>query len=258
MQRLFTFIIIIFVCFGCYQNKNKLSFISINIDNNNFLKKDSVFNSIKTLRPDIIEINDLFFNNFSESQNFDEDYINLSKQENITSNQANSLLFANKDLIELLVSSKQIIYHDTLEYNLNIISWYKLRYIKSGYIFYVFILDSQLSLDTKQIKLISYRLLTKINEVTAGAPVIILNKNYKTLIINDLITNEWIDNYGFKAVNNENCIRFYVNDFFKVIKITQDSIHPSSFCNIHIKFSMNTGSVKRNKLGDQLNELLVK
>ncbi|MCW3785163.1 hypothetical protein [Plebeiibacterium sediminum] len=260
MQRLLTLILIL-ICFGCYQNNNKLSFVSLNFANKIQHNTDSISKYISGLSSDLIEIKTAITDSIVLNRVLNEDYNIISSNTENESTKTNSVLYANKQLIELLSSSTLLIKHDILMSELNIISWYKLKYLKSGYIFYVFKIDTQDTLNDKQIKLISYHLLKKVDEISAGAPVIILSNNISNCLeMSNILTNEWIDNYNFKAIKSmtNSCIKFYVNDFFKVINLNKDTVNTLSLCNIQIKFSLNTNNVERNMVGDQLNDLLIK
>ena len=260
MYRLFAFILLL-VCFGCYQNTNKLSFVSLNLAEETLQNTDSVNKFLSNLDTDLIEIKTTFNDSIQLKQTLKEDYIIISNYYVSQPSQTNSVLYAHKKLIELLVSSTQSIDHDLLKNHLNSISWYKLKYLKSGYIFYVFKIDTQEALENNQIKLITYHLLKKIDEISAGAPVIVLSNNVSnSYLMNDILTNKWVDYYNFNAIKSmsNSCIKFYVNDFFKVINLNKDTVNTLSICNIQIKFSLNTSNVERNMVGDRLNDLLIK
>ncbi len=260
MQRIITFILLL-ICFGCYHNTNILSFASLNLAEETLQNTDSINIFLSKLNTDLIEIKTSIHDSMEHNQSLKDDYIIISNYNKTQPSKTNSVLYANKKLIELLVSSTQSIDHDTLKNHLNSISWYKLKYLKSGYIFYVFKIDTQDALNSSQIKLITYHLLKKIDEISAGAPVIVLsNIISKSLLMSDILTNQWVDNYNFNAIKSmsNSCIKFYVNDFFKVINLNKDTVNTLSNCNIQIKFSLNTSNVERNIVGDQLNDLLIK
>ncbi len=264
MHRYFVYIIIALVSISCYQNNNKLSFISINLDNikdsDSNVDIDSLTLSLLNKNADLIElrkdnINHQFYRKISNKNYFT--LLQDSSSEEI----GNSILFVNKNLLDLLVTSQHVIKSNMLNQNQNVISWYKFKYIKSGYIFYVFTLNTQSYTDDNQTKLIAFNLLNKINEVSSGAPVIILNNEFSNKEeMNQYITNKWIDNYNFNAINNKGkcCVKFFINDFFKIKTLEKDSLDPASYCNIHVRFSLNMKAVKKNLTGNELSELIIK
>ncbi len=263
MHRFIFYIVLVLICFSCSQNANQLSFISIDLDvikeNNPDINIDSLISTVLNNKSDLIEINPCVKDQIIDINN---KYLILSENLRVpNSTNCNSLLLVNKNILELLVSSRYVIENKIFEIDSNIISWYKFKYLKSGYIFYVFTINAQLNLNNEQTKLIAFYLLDKINEVSAGAPVIILNTEISnSLRMNHFITNKWIDSYNFNAVNNNtnNCVKFFVNDFFKVRNLNSDTLTATSYCNIHVKFSLNMQKVKKNSTGNQLNELLIK
>jgi hypothetical protein len=167
----------------------------------------------------------------------------------------NSSLLLKKDKFDLLASSTHIFNDTTLLFGENILNWAKLRYRKSGHIFFVFDFRVQNNLNAEQLKWISYNLLYKINEVTAGAPVVIVGDFYdKNRVINTLITKDWKDMYSFKEVagnSNENT-RFYVNDFLKVKNTIYNTFNDTLVSNIIIRFSIRTQNISPSELGERL------
>ncbi len=264
MHRLFICILLALTCFSCFRNESKLSLLFINlnsiksIDAN--LNTDSLTNLIFKTKAEIIEIKQDSLSKRDNFKIYNDNYIVVSA-DSASPVSNNSILLVNKNLLHLSATSQHIINSSMLQQNKNIIYWYKFKYIKKGYIFYVFKLHTQVDVNSNQSKLIAFNLLNKINEVSSGAPVIILNNEFPSNnTLNQFITSKWIDHYNFNEINNQGkcCVQFFINDFFKLNSLAKDTLDPNSYCKIRVRFSLNMNNVKKNVTGNSLSDLITK
>lgn len=263
-MRLSLSVFLIFIVLSCNHNDKKLSIVALNFDcTQEGIQSDKLPVSLDFIHLTVLDFNPhlVIFQNACIGNEYRHDIelqgykiIDLSTNV-LDSTLVNSTILLKNDKFDLLASSTHLFNDTTFILGANVLNWAKLRYRNSGHIFFVFDFRIQNDLNAMQLKWVSYNLMYKINEVTAGAPVIIIGDFYdQNRVINTLITKEWRDMYSFKEVvknSNENT-RFYVNDFLKVKNTIRNTFNDTLVSNIIISFSIRTQNISPNSEGEIL------
>ncbi|WP_066630286.1 exonuclease/endonuclease/phosphatase family protein [Labilibacter marinus] len=155
----------------------------------------------------------------------------------------------------LLGSSFYIFKKEYLEKDKNIVSWFQLKNIQTGHVFYLFNLQLQRVLNNEQSEFIAYEVLRRIDNVSAGLPVILIGDFFsQNTTLRKVLINNWKGIYPLNEVNivNGEISEFLVNDFFDVITSSVNTNKDSLVNNVEFKFS--TQKIKRNKSGNTIPE----
>ncbi|MCW3806987.1 hypothetical protein [Plebeiibacterium marinum] len=262
MKQVLLFILfLIIICTGCFNTNNKISVVSFDFTNSYSQKssshRDSILNFIKILKSDIVEVRGFF--SFEHFKNvIDENEYEILCTDTIYKGSLsfNNFLLINKKVISLLTSSTQF-ENKGNSFGNKVVSWYKFKYLKTGYIFYLFKLNVGNGINPSKRQLLSYNLLKKVHDISSGAPVVIMSYfDTNNEIVSELITKQWKGHYNlFKApVKRNKELKFFTNDFFKIKSINENVTDSYLMSNISIKFSQKTKIIKKNSYGDVLPE----
>lgn len=249
--------------FSCAKSNKEVSFSSIHYDCPNIDFGNSVsgshFDSLKqfihTKKPDLIS--------FKENQYTDicKENIELEGYQFIPISIMNdsaivyySTVAIRNSSFEFLSSSNYIFKTNELEAFKNMLSWYQLKNASTGHIFYFFRLQLQDSLDKYEEETLALDVLKRIDETSAGLPVILMaNFKASNAGIRELLSKKWSDMYALKHVKiaNRNT-DFLVNDFFKNVSSLDknDKSHPNQ--RVVLRFNFNSNNISKCHNGENL------
>ncbi|TLX77120.1 hypothetical protein E9993_05405 [Labilibacter sediminis] len=158
--------------------------------------------------------------------------------------------------IEVLGRSYFIYTEDFLLEEKNIVEWFKLKSKSTGHIFYLFNIQLQDSLTPYLNKKIAYSLLKRIDNVSAGLPVIVLGDFiYENSEISKVMTGDWVNVFPLKEIKSGVSSDFLVNDFFKVIRSNRKQTNDSLVNNMVVKFLLNTQKINKSTDGGVIPEM---
>ncbi len=157
---------------------------------------------------------------------------------------------------DFLASSVISYNNDSLRYGQNLVSWYQLRNQRTGHIFYLFNLQLQKNLTLYQSRLIGFDLLRKIDEISAGVPVILIGDFYgSNAEIKRLLTDNWKNTYPLSEVKTSHQESdFLVNEFLKIKNSSSNKTNDSIINSVVIQFAINTKKISRSKSGHPIPE----
>jgi hypothetical protein len=161
-------------------------------------------------------------------------------------------LLINTKQVTLLASSIYYFQHDSLESNTNILTWIKVKNVDSGHIFFVFNIQLQGNLTIWQSNFIGFELLGRIDQITAGAPVLItgrFNNSHNVLI--QVLTENWQGLYPFYIVRNKYTgeVNFLVNKYLKVKNAVYKDYKDTLISNFVVRFIINSQKISRTNMG---------
>ncbi|WP_142532836.1 exonuclease/endonuclease/phosphatase family protein [Saccharicrinis carchari] len=156
-----------------------------------------------------------------------------------------------KKSFDFLASSYYIYRNKTLQENKNMLTWYQLKNKHSGHIFYFFRLQLQDTIPSYHSKQIAFDLLKRIDEISAGVPVILMG-DFKdsNVTVKKLLTDDWKGVYALSDVKTTNKnMEFLVNDFLKIVSFDAGAANDSLINKLVVRFSFSTGKIGKNTSG---------
>lgn len=255
------FIICIFLLFSCSLGNNKLSISALKFNyqysNKIDLHKpcfDTLQSFISFYKPDLIIFKETVFTKACifaiESKGYS--FIPV-----YTSGMDSSLfltpIIIKNAAFDVLGGSYYVYENDSLLFSKNMLEWFELKSKSSGHVFYVFNLQLQSILNMYQSEIIAYDLLQRIDQLSAGLPVLLLGDfNKENEIVKKLLTDNWLNIFPLREIRSDINSDFLVNDFFKVINSYSEESSDSLMNNLVIKFFINSQNITKSKTGKLL------
>lgn len=251
--------------FGCAKGNKGVSFSTIKFDcrytSNPIDLYQPSFDTLKLFienaKPDLISFNETEFTgeciNQIESTGYRFIPINMP---NDSTTVRFSPVAIKKSSFEFLASSYYVYKNDTLQEHTNMLSWYQLKNLESGHIFYFFSIHLQDTLNSYQSQIIAFDLLKRIDEISSGVPVILMgNFNESNASIKELLTKKWIDIYALSdAKSTSRETNFLVNDFLKIVSSYKPQSNDTLINREIVRFTFNSNNISKSIKGKTIPE----